>query len=237
MLSCEQVSVRYGPVRAVDGVSLDVREGEVVAVVGANGAGKSTLLRAIAGLVRLHSGRVLFRHRDLGGRAPYEITRMGIALVPEGRRVFSGLTVEENLELGGVTAPRRERRQRLEEVYRWFPVLAERRRQVAGSLSGGEQQMLAIARGLMSRPVLLMLDEPSLGLAPRVVRQVGEVIAAIHARGTTILVAEQNAQLALRLATRAYVLQVGRVALCGASRDLLENPAVRRAYLGVAASG
>src|SRR5579884_2839109 len=207
MLSCEAVSVAYGPVRALHGVTLEVQEHEVVAVVGANGAGKSTLLRAITGL--------------------------GVALVPEGRRVFAGLTVEENLDLGGVTLAPAARRERLEEAYRWFPVLAERRRQPAGSLSGGEQQMLAIARGLMSAPRLLLVDEPSLGLSPRMVRQVGEAIAAIRARGTTILLAEQNAQLALRLASRAYVLQVGRVALAGDSRDLLTSPDVRRAYLGV----
>jgi branched-chain amino acid transport system ATP-binding protein len=233
MLSCEAVSVTYGPVRALHGVTLEVQEHEVVAVVGANGAGKSTLLRAIMGLVRVQRGRILFCGRDLLGRRPYEITRLGVAMVPEGRRVFAGLTVEENLDLGGVTLAPAARRERLEEAYRWFPVLAERRRQPAGSLSGGEQQMLAIARGLMSAPRLLLVDEPSLGLSPRMVRQVGEAIAAIRARGTTILLAEQNAQLALRLASRAYVLQVGRVALAGDSRDLLTSPDVRRAYLGV----
>jgi len=231
------LSARYGPVHALRDVSLEVRAGELVALIGANGAGKSTLLRAIAGLVAPAAGRVALDGRDVTGQAPEAMIRAGVALVPERRRVFAPLTVLDNLELGGYALPRgRDFRSRLEagveEAYRLFPVLRRRRDQLAGTLSGGEQQMLAIGRALMTRPRLLLCDEPSLGLAPLVVAEIMRLLSTLRKAGTTILLVEQNARMALRSADRAYVLEVGSVVLSGAATDLLEDDQLKAAYLG-----
>ena len=231
------LSARYGAVAALRDVSLEVRAGELVALIGANGAGKSTLLRAIAGLVAPAAGRVTLDGRDVTGQAPEAMIRAGVALVPERRRVFAPLTVLDNLELGGYALPRgRNFRSRLEagveEAYRLFPVLRRRRDQLAGTLSGGEQQMLAIGRALMTRPRLLLCDEPSLGLAPLVVAEIMRLLSTLREAGTTILLVEQNARMALRSADRAYVLEVGSVVLSGAAADLLEDDQLKAAYLG-----
>ena len=231
------LSARYGPVPALRDVSLEVRAGELVALIGANGAGKSTLLRAIAGLLVPAAGRVALDGRDVTGQAPEAMIRAGVALVPERRRVFADLTVLDNLELGGYALPRgRDFRSRLdaglEEAYRLFPVLRRRRGQLAGTLSGGEQQMLAIGRALMTRPRLLLCDEPSLGLAPLVVAEIMQLLSTLREAGTTILLVEQNARMALRSADRAYVLEVGSVVLSGAATDLLQDDQLKAAYLG-----
>jgi len=237
LLEISELCARYGSIEALQGVSLEVRAGEMVALIGANGAGKSTLLRTITGLLLPTGGRVRLDGRDLTGRSPEEILRAGIALVPERRRVFAGLTVLDNLHLGGYALPRgREFRRRLEhgveEAYRLFPVLRQRRDQLAGTLSGGEQQMLAIGRALMSRPRLLLCDEPSLGLAPLVVHEIMRLLAMLRDTGTTVLLVEQNARMALRAADRAYVLEAGRVALAGTGAALLEDDQLKVAYLG-----
>ncbi len=237
MLEISELCARYGSIEALQGVSLEVRAGEMVALIGANGAGKSTLLRTITGLLLPTGGRVRLDGRDLTGRPPGEILRAGIALVPERRRIFAGLTVLDNLHLGGYALPRgREFRRRLEhgveEAYRLFPVLRQRRDQLAGTLSGGEQQMLAIGRALMSRPRLLLCDEPSLGLAPLVVHEIMRLLATLRDTGTTVLLVEQNARMALRAADRAYVLEAGRVALAGTGAALLEDDQLKVAYLG-----
>jgi len=231
------VSARYGAVAALRDVSLDVRAGELVALIGANGAGKSTLLRTIAGLMAPTAGRVALEGRDVTGQPPEAILRAGIALVPERRRVFADLTVLDNLELGGYALPRGgDFRRRLDagvdEAYRLFPVLHRRRAQLAGTLSGGEQQMLAIGRALMSRPRLLLCDEPSLGLAPLIVQEIMRLLAALREAGTTILLVEQNARMALRAADRAYVLETGSVVLAGSGAELLDNDELKAAYLG-----
>jgi branched-chain amino acid transport system ATP-binding protein len=218
-------------------VSLDVGEGELVCLLGANGAGKSTLLKSIVGLLAPVRGRVVFEGVDITGRAPDAILRAGIALVPERRRVFGALTVRDNLMLGAYSVPRsrefgRQVEQGLEEVQRLFPVLRARAGQLAGTLSGGEQQMLAIGRALMGRPRLLLCDEPSLGLAPLVTQEIVRLLAELPARGTTVLLVEQNARLALRIARRAYVLETGTITLEGPARDLLENDELKAAYLG-----
>jgi len=237
LLEVRGLSARYGAVAALRDVSLEVRAGELVALIGANGAGKSTLLRTIAGLMAPSSGRVTLEGRDVTGRPPEAILRSGIALVPERRRVFADLTVLDNLELGGYALPRgADFRRRLDagvdEAYRLFPVLHRRRAQLAGTLSGGEQQMLAIGRALMSRPRLLLCDEPSLGLAPLVVQEIMRLLAALRAAGTTILLVEQNARMALRAADRAYVLETGSVVLAGSGAELLDNDELKAAYLG-----
>jgi len=237
LLEVSRLSARYGAVEALTDVSLEVRAGEMVALIGANGAGKSTLLRTITGLLAPTAGRVELEGRDLTGRPPEEILRAGIALVPERRRVFADLTVLDNLELGGYALPRgREFRRHveagLEEAYRLFPVLRQRRDQLAGTLSGGEQQMLAIGRALMSRPRLLLCDEPSLGLAPLIVREIMQLLSALRDEGRTILLVEQNARMALRAANRTYVLETGRVVLSGAGAALLEDDQLKAAYLG-----
>ncbi len=237
MLEVSGLSARYGAVEALRGVSLEVRAGEIVSLIGANGAGKSTLLRSIAGLLPPAAGHVRFGDRDLTGRPSEEILRAGIALVPERRRVFTALSVLDNLRLGGWALARgRDFRQRveagLEEAYGLFPVLRQRRQQLAGTLSGGEQQMLAIGRALMSRPRLLLCDEPSLGLAPLVVGEIMRLLQTLRVRGTTILLVEQNARMALRAADRAYVLEAGRVALSGPGPALLEDERLKAAYLG-----
>ncbi|WP_111497125.1 MULTISPECIES: ABC transporter ATP-binding protein [Marinobacter] len=233
MLKLENVTVCYGATVAVDNVSMDVNEGEFVTLIGANGAGKSTTLRAISGLEPVRSGRILFEGEPIQNAAPQDIIRLGIAHCPEGRRVFPQLTVRENLEMG---AFRRFDRQGIktdiDRMLGMFPRLAERIRQSAGTLSGGEQQMLAIARALMSRPRLVMFDEPSLGLAPNFVEQVFKLVSEICEGGTTVLMVEQNAYAALELCDRSYLLSTGEVMLSGTAEEMLANPDIRRIYLG-----
>jgi branched-chain amino acid transport system ATP-binding protein len=226
------VSAFYGGVQALRAIDLEVREGELVALIGANGAGKTSTLRVISGLVRAAAGEVEFRGRSLRGLSPNAIIQRGIAHCPEGRGVFPMMTVHENLEMGGYIFRGLDRRE-FDRVYEYFPVLAERRRQLAGTLSGGEQQMLAIGRALMARPQLLLLDEPSMGLAPLFVARLGTIIGQFRTERRTILLVEQNAYLALSMADRGYVLEDGRVALSGAGSDLLHDRHVKRAYLGL----
>jgi branched-chain amino acid transport system ATP-binding protein len=234
MLEVRELDAAYGAVTILRNVALSVAKGESVAVIGANGAGKSTLLRAISGLLRPRKGSILFDGTRIDHLQPYEVAALGIAHVPEGRRVLPDMTVEENLELGAyLPGPKVRRRESLDWVYGIFPRLKDRRQQQAGTLSGGEQQMLAVGRGLMLRPRLLMLDEPSLGLAPLVVDATFEKIAEVHRAGIGILLVEQNVQRALGLADRGYVLEGGQVVLQGPSQDLLENPHVKVAYLGL----
>jgi branched-chain amino acid transport system ATP-binding protein len=234
VLTLEGVSAGYGDLLAVRGVSLTVDAGECVALIGANGAGKTTTLRAIAGLLPLRAGRVTLDGRSLAGLGPRGVVALGVAHVPEGRQVFPSLSVRENLEMGArAPAARAARRQSLEEVFALFPRLRERHRQLAGTLSGGEQQMLAIGRGLMARPRLLLLDEPSLGLAPLAVRAIFEIVEAVNRRGTTILLVEQNVRRALAACHRAYVIENGEIALSGSREELLRSDHVRQAYLGV----
>ncbi len=234
MLSLSGVSASYGSVPAVANVSIEVGEGEAVGLLGANGAGKSTTLRAISGLVRLTSGTISFLGTNIATLPPYKITELGIAHVPEGRQVFPEMTVQENLEIGAyVPRAKVERHQSLDLVFGIFPVLAERRKQLAGTMSGGEQQMLAVGRGLMLKPRLLMLDEPSLGLAPVVTDTTFEKIREIHAMGTAILLVEQNVSRALGLVQRAYVLESGNVIMHGSSAELANNKQVQAAYLGM----
>ena len=234
MLSLSGVSASYGAVPAVSDISIEVGEGEAVGLLGANGAGKSTTLRAISGLVRLTAGRVNFLGRDISTLPPYKVTELGIAHVPEGRQVFPDMTVQENLEIGAyVPRAKADRSRTIDLVFGIFPVLAERRRQLAGTMSGGEQQMLAVGRGLMLKPRLLMLDEPSLGLAPVMTDVTFEKIKEIHVMGTAILLVEQNVSRALTLVQRAYVLESGRVIMAGASAELANNKQVQTAYLGM----
>lgn len=234
LLEIDDVYASYGAVRAVQGVSLALSAGEAVTIVGANGAGKSTMLKCISGLLRPQGGRIHFEGQSLVGRAAYHIAELGIAHVPEGRRVFPDLTVRENLNLGSyVPRAKARRNQTMDEVFELFPILLERATQRAGTLSGGQQQMLAIGRGLMLRPKLLILDEPSLGLAPIMVEASYRGIAEIHRAGVTILLVEQNLQVALSFADRAYVMESGRVVLQGSSRELLDDPQVKASYLGV----
>jgi len=233
MLEVKTLASHYGRIPALKGIDLAVRAGELVALVGANGAGKTTLLRAISGLHPPSAGQVLFAGADITRQAPHRRVRLGIVLVPEGRQVFAPLSVLDNLLLGAHTRPRAERDETLERVYKMFPALAERRRHAAGSLSGGQQQMLAIGRGLMSRPVLLLLDEPSMGLAPFLVDEVFATVAALKRGGTTIFLVDQNARAALAIADRAYVLETGRITLSGTGPELLASPDVQAAYLGL----
>ena len=234
LLRIEDLCVAYGHIEALKGVSLSVEKGEVVAILGANGAGKTTLMRAISGLAGKRSGRILFKDADIT-RAPADrVVRLGIAQSPEGRRVFGTLSVAENLALGGFTRPAREIAGSIDTVYRVFPRLAERRAQLAGTLSGGEQQMLAIGRALVAQPALLLLDEPSLGLAPIIVQGIFRTLRQIADSGMTILLVEQNARSALRLADRGYVLEVGRIVLQDSAAKLLASPEVQAAYLGKA---
>ena len=232
LLSVNDIHVYYGAIHAVKGVSLEVNEGEVVTLIGANGAGKSTVLNTISGLLRAKSGTIDFMGTPINTMAPNKIVQLGLAQCPEGRRVFAHMTVEENLEMGAYTRPNSTIEGNLEHVYELFPRLKERRRQVAGTLSGGEQQMLAMGRALMSAPKLMMLDEPSMGLAPILVEQVFEIIRSLHKAGTTILLVEQNAQMALSIADRAYVLENGKVSLSGTGKELAQSEQVQKAYLG-----
>jgi branched-chain amino acid transport system ATP-binding protein len=229
----EDVHAGYGPITALRGLHLSVAPGELVCLIGANGAGKSSTLRAISGLLAPSQGRIVFDGREIQGEAPAGILKSGIAHCPEGRRVFPHMTVEENLAMGAyVRTDRSAIAADMAEVGRHFPILLERRQQMAGTLSGGEQQMLAIARALMARPRLILFDEPSLGLAPTIVEMTFSIIADIRRRGTTVLMVEQNAYAALRMADRAYVMETGRIVLEGRARDLLDDDHVRRAYLG-----
>ena len=235
LLECEGLVVRYGPIEAVRGVSFRVEQGQIVAMVGANGAGKSSTLRALSGVLRKAGGVVRFRDRDISRARPHEIVARGLVQVPEGRAIVATMSVHENLELGGYV--RRDRVALVREIdgmYARFPILGQRRALPAAQLSGGEQQLLVIARSLLARPVLLLLDEPSLGLAPQLVREVMALVRSIREEGTTVLLVEQNARQALALADQAYVLEQGRVSLAGSGRVLLTDPAVIRAYLGVA---
>ena len=234
LLTVDDLHVSYGDTPAVSGAGFEVGEGEIVALLGSNGAGKTTTLRTISGLQRAKSGSVMFQGRDITRAKANVIVEMGLAHVPEGRRIFGTLTVEENLELGGYLSRRNPKlvQQRKDEVFGLFPRLVERRRQLGGTMSGGEQQMLAIGRALMTQPKLLALDEPSMGLAPIIVRAVGEVISRIRDNGTAVLMVEQNARQALRLSDRAYILETGSIVLSGPARELAADPRVRHAYLG-----
>jgi len=235
LFQLREVEVRYGAIRALKGISLEVAEGEIVALLGANGAGKTTTLRASSGLARVARGEVLFEDEQVNGLAAHEIVGLGIGHVPEGRRVFPAMSVLENLEMGAY-GRRGSSRADIDRVFELFPVLGERRKQLGGTLSGGEQQMLAIGRALMSHPRLLLLDEPSMGLAPLVVARIFEIIAEIRRSGTTILLVEQNAAQALALADRGYVLETGDIVMGGAAADLLHDERVRAAYLGEGAA-
>lgn len=234
VLALRGVTAGYGPVTVLRDVSLDVHEGEIVAILGANGAGKSTLLKSAIGLVRPSAGVVAVNGRDVTGSAPEEIARQRVVLVPEGRQLFDTMTVRENLLLGGYTRPRSERDESLERVYSLFPILRERLEQRSSSLSGGQRQMVALGRALMARPTLLLLDEPSLGLAPIIIKETFDTLARLRDDGMTILVVEQNAAMTLRLADRAYVLQRGEVLMEGPAAELEQDPRVRSAYLGIA---
>ena len=231
VLKVENINVYYGSIHAIKGISFDVYEGEIVTLIGANGAGKSTTLNTISGLLHPTTGSVSFLGESLAKIQPHKIVEKGLAQVPEGRRVFAQMTVQENLEMGAYTQTS-GLAEDLEKVYTLFPRLRERMHQTAGTLSGGEQQMLAMGRALMSRPKLLMLDEPSMGLAPILVEQIFEIIADLHKTGATILLVEQNAQMALSIASRGYVMETGRIVTTGTGEELLASEAVRKAYLG-----
>ena len=232
LLKVDDIHVYYGSIHAIKGISFEVNEGEIVTLIGANGAGKSTTLNTVSGLLRPRSGLISFEGRSIVGIGASKVVGLGMALCPEGRRVFQQMTVRENLEMGGFSRPSEEIPQALENVFMRFPRLKERERQVAGTLSGGEQQMLAMGRALMSKPKLLMLDEPSMGLAPILVEQIFDIIKELHAAGTTILLVEQNAQMALSVADRAYVLGTGKITISGPAREVLADDRVRAAYLG-----
>ena len=232
MLKVNNINVYYGSIHAVKDVSFEVNQGEVVTLIGANGAGKSTILQTVSGLLRSKTGSVEFLGENLGSVPPHKVVNKGLAHVPEGRRVFLQMTVEENLEMGAYTRPAIEIADSIADVYERFPRLKERRKQIAGTLSGGEQQMLAMGRALMSKPQLLMLDEPSMGLAPLLIEQIFEIIKELHAAGTTILLVEQNAQMALSVADRGYVLETGRIVSTGTGAQLLNDDSVKKAYLG-----
>ena len=231
-LRVENIHVYYGAIHAIRGVTFTVNEGEVVTLIGANGAGKSTILKTVSGLLRPKSGTISFDGTDITQIPPHKLVPMGLAHVPEGRRIFQQMTVEENLEMGAFTQPKGGIAMDLEKVFALFPRLKERRRQIADTLSGGEQQMLAMGRALMSHPKLLMLDEPSMGLAPILVEQIFDIIRSLHRTGTTILLVEQNAQMALSVADRAYVLETGEITLTGTGDELIHSDAIRKAYLG-----
>ena len=232
ILKVDDINVYYGAIHAIKGVSFEVNEGEVVTLIGANGAGKSTILKTVAGLLSSHTGSIQFMGKSLGGIPAHKIVPMGLALVPEGRQIFLQMTVEENLQMGAFTRPADEYDASIADVYQRFPRLKERQNQIAGTLSGGEQQMLAMGRALMSKPSLLMLDEPSMGLAPILVEQIFDIVRELNQHGTTILLVEQNANMALSVAHRGYVLETGQIVATGTGAELLEDEAVKKAYLG-----
>lgn len=236
MLRIKNLKCSYGSIMAVQGVSLSVREGELISIIGANGAGKSTLLLAISGLLTTWDGEIVFKKQNLKGMSPPAIVKQGISLVPEGRQIFSPLSVMDNLKMGAYTIYRKGLKQQVQDdldtVMKMFPILRERADQLAGTLSGGEQQMLAIGRALMARPTLLVLDEPSMGLAPKIVEMIFATIQKLRKEGVTILLVEQNARAALKIADRAYVLETGKIVLEGSSEELLVDDDVKRAYLG-----
>ena len=232
LLKVDDIHVYYGSIHAIKGISFEVCEGEIVTLIGANGAGKSTTLNTVSGLLKPRMGMISFSGESIVGIGASRIVAKGMALCPEGRRVFQQMTVRENLEMGGFTRPKEEIPASLEDVFQRFPRLKEREKQVAGTLSGGEQQMLAMGRALMSKPKLLMLDEPSMGLAPILVEQIFDIIKELHAAGVTILLVEQNAQMALSIADRAYVLGTGKITISGNAEDVLADDRVRAAYLG-----
>ena len=231
MLKVENLKVNFGGIEAVKGISFEVNEGEIVTLIGSNGAGKSTTLRAISGLVKPSDGKILFEGEDITKISSSEIVGKGITLCPEGRRIFPDLTVIENIKIGAYLR-NDDLSQDIEKCHRLFPILKEREKQLAGTLSGGEQQMLAVARSLMSRPKIMMLDEPSLGLAPLVVKDIFNILKEINEEGVTILLIEQNANMALRLADKAYVLETGTIVMDGTGKELLDNPKIKEAYLG-----
>ncbi len=233
LLEAENLNVYYGAIHALHGISFNVEEGEIVTLIGANGAGKSTTLKTISGLLRSRTGSIKLGGAELTSCAAQDIVRIGVVQVPEGRKIFAPLTVQENLEMGAFTrTDPAEIRQSMERVFKSFPRLKERLQQAGGTLSGGEQQMLAIGRGMMARPKLLLLDEPSMGLAPILVEEIFSIIREINAQGTAILLVEQNALMALSVANRAYVLETGRIALQGPASEVMRNPQVEKAYLG-----
>lgn len=233
MLKIDNINVYYGAIHALKGISVDVNEGEIVTLIGANGAGKSTILRTISGLLKPKSGDIIFEGQSIAGKAAQDIVKMSISQVPEGRRVFANMTVMENLELGAyIRNDSKGIKEDFDQIFSRFPKLAERRSQLAGTMSGGEQQMLAMGRALMSRPRLLLLDEPSMGLAPLLVREIFSIVKDINASGTTVLLVEQNAHMALSIAHRAYVLETGRITLAGDAKELAASEEIRKAYLG-----
>ncbi len=233
MLKVDQLNVFYGNIQALKGVSLEVNEGEIVTLIGANGAGKSTLLKTLSGLLKPKSGTIHYRHTPIEGKPAQMIVKLGISHVPEGRRVFANMTVEENLELGAFLRKNsKEIQQDMQKVYETFPRLYERRKQSSGTLSGGEQQMLAMGRAIMAKPKLLLLDEPSMGLAPIMVKTIFQIIEDINRDGTTILLVEQNAHMALSIANRAYVIETGRVIISGTAEELKASEEIKNAYLG-----
>lgn len=232
MLKVEDLHVYYGSIHAIKGISFEVEEGEIVTLIGANGAGKSTTLNTVSGLLKPRSGSIEFEGKSIINVPAHKVVSHGMALCPEGRRVFLQMTVQENLEMGGYTRNQSEIAGSIEDVYQRFPRLKERYKQTAGTLSGGEQQMLAMGRAMMSKPKLLMLDEPSMGLAPILVEQIFEIIRSLHKAGTTILLVEQNAQAALSVADRGYVLETGKIVTTGTGAELLASPAIKKAYLG-----
>lgn len=231
MLKVDDIHVYYGAIHAIKGISFQVEPGEIVALIGANGAGKSTILKTVSGLMHPRSGSIQFMDENIAHMEAHKLVRKGLAHVPEGRRIFLQMTVQENLEMGAFTQ-KSVSQEDLDRVFNYFPRLQERRKQIAGTLSGGEQQMLAMSRALMSHPKLMMLDEPSMGLAPILVDQIFDIIKELHAAGTTILLVEQNARKALEIADRAYVLETGTVTLSGSGRELASSDAVKKAYLG-----
>lgn len=233
MLTVEDINVYYGAIHAIKGISLDVPDGEIVALIGSNGAGKSTTLRTISGLMKPKTGKILYEGHDIAGVPAHKIVDMGLCQVPEGRHVFANMTVMENLELGAYLRKDKDGIAKdMDDVFKKFPRLLERKDQLSGTLSGGEQQMLAMGRALMSRPKLLLLDEPSMGLAPLLVKEIFNIIKEINESGTTVLLVEQNANMALSIADKAYVLETGRITLSGTAKELASSEAVRKAYLG-----
>ena len=232
LLKLENISIVFGGLTAVDSVSFEVQRGKIFSLIGPNGAGKSTTLRSVSGLVK-SQGTISFEGKTINKIPPYRIVELGVSQVPEGRRVFTRLTVLENLEMGAYTRRDTEVKETIREVFQWFPRLAERKSQLAGTLSGGEQQMLAIGRALMSKPKLLLMDEPSMGLAPMLVSEIFSIITKINRTGTTILLVEQNAKMALSVSRRVYVLETGEVVISGSASDMTDNPVIRKAYLGL----